>query len=370
MTDIATERHIAWISNRPVPAALQAVAQEAWSLHVCPQADAGSELPAAVAVAVVDGEELDAGLLARLEKAGVVSLVLGGEVTALPPTVIRASADVSPAELAGILHATAALQPALRLARVQAREASRSADHLDEEMRLASRLQQDFLPRRLPTVGPIRFAVLYRPASWVSGDIYDVTRLDETHVGFYVADAVGHGMPAALLTMFIKEAMQTKRISGNSYELVPPDEALFALNADLCRQNLSMCEFCTALYGIIDTTTGEFTMSRAGHPSPVHVTADGERHALKLSGPLLGVMDDATFQADTFCIAPGERLILYSDGLEDALCGKGGLDHGPMLDFFASREALSRQDLLMGLSQRLDELECEDDVTLLLVEHE
>src|SRR5580698_3113148 len=68
---------------------------------------------------------------------------------------------------------------------------------LDEELRLAARLQQDFLPKTLPRLGPVRFQTLYRPAGYVSGDLYDVFRLDEKHVGFYVADAVGHGVPAA-----------------------------------------------------------------------------------------------------------------------------------------------------------------------------
>src|SRR5277367_1401228 len=66
---------------------------------------------------------------------------------------------------------------------------------LDEELRLAARLQQDFLPKSLPQIGSIHFHTLFRPAGYVSGDLYDVTRLDEAHVGFYMADAVGHGMP-------------------------------------------------------------------------------------------------------------------------------------------------------------------------------
>src|SRR5688572_9036270 len=69
---------------------------------------------------------------------------------------------------------------------------------LDEELRLAARIQQDFLPKMLPQVGPVHFHTLFRPAGYVSGDLYDVTRLDERHVGFYIADAVGHGVPAAL----------------------------------------------------------------------------------------------------------------------------------------------------------------------------
>jgi len=68
---------------------------------------------------------------------------------------------------------------------------------VDQELRLDSRLQRDFLPKQLPTVGDIRFHVLYRPATWVCGDVYDVQRLDERFIGFYLADAVGHGVAAA-----------------------------------------------------------------------------------------------------------------------------------------------------------------------------
>src|SRR5256885_4306186 len=110
---------------------------------------------------------------------------------------------------------------------------------VDEEMRLAARLQQDFLPKTLPQLGKVRFHSLYRPAGYVSGDLYDVMRLDESHVGFYMADAVGHGMPAALLTMFIKNALITKQITPEGYRLLAPGETMAGLNDSIISQNLS-----------------------------------------------------------------------------------------------------------------------------------
>lgn len=95
---------------------------------------------------------------------------------------------------------------------------------LDEELRLAARVQQDFLPKSMPKVANVRFQTLFRPAAHVSGDLYDVMRLDESHVGFYMADAVGHGMPAALLTMFLKQALVTKDIFPGGYRLLEPAE--------------------------------------------------------------------------------------------------------------------------------------------------
>src|SRR5439155_5857770 len=122
---------------------------------------------------------------------------------------------------------------------------------VDDEMRLAARLQQDFLPKSLPQVGRVHFHTLFRPAGYVSGDLYDVMRLDEKHVGFYMADAVGHGMPAALLTMFIKNALVTKEIGAGGYRLLAPGETIAKLNEALVGQNLSYATFATAIYGLI-----------------------------------------------------------------------------------------------------------------------
>src|SRR4051794_26024267 len=157
---------------------------------------------------------------------------------------------------------------------------------MDDELRLAARLQQDFLPKSMPQVGRVRFHTLFRPAGYVSGDLYDVMRLDEQRVGFYMADAVGHGVPAALLTMFIKHALQTKEIDprGRGYRLLEPGETLRRLNERLIDQNLSHSTFATALYGTIDVDTLQVTVARAGHPHPIVLRADGSTETLKVEG--------------------------------------------------------------------------------------
>jgi sigma-B regulation protein RsbU (phosphoserine phosphatase) len=240
---------------------------------------------------------------------------------------------------------------------------------MDEQMRLAGRLQQDFLPRRMPQVDPLRFAALYRPAGWVSGDLYDVTRLDETHVGFYVADVSGHGMPAALLTMFIKKALQTKRIFGHAYRLVPPDASLAELNADLCDQDLPSCQFCTAVYGVMDVTSLTLTYAGAGHPEPILIRPDGSVALLRSPGGLLGVFPDATFPLRHVRLAAGDRVILYTDGLEGVL--PAGADGRPnVLGAFADWRKLTRQELLVRLAAQIGDGRTEDDVTVLVMDVE
>src|SRR4051794_22554360 len=141
---------------------------------------------------------------------------------------------------------------------------------IDRDLVLARRLQASFLPTTLPAVGRVRFAACYRPCGQVGGDFYDVLRLDEDHVGFYVADAMGHGVPASLLTVFLKKAVQTKEIADGSSRLLPPDEVLARLNRDLIAQELADLPFITMVYGLLDCRDGRLQFARAGHPHPLY----------------------------------------------------------------------------------------------------
>ena len=287
--------------------------------------------------------------------------------------------DAPVEELAAKLAAAEALQPRIRdlqneLAATRELHANttRTFEELDEEMRLAARLQRDFLPRRLAEVGPARFGVLYRPAGWLSGDIYDVARLDETHVGFYVVDAVGHGMPAALLTMFIKKALQTKRIVGNTYEIVPPHISLGELNTDICEQNLSSCQFCTAVYGVFDAETSTLVYSRAGHPEPILIHADGELEKLSLPGSLLGVFPQEQYHSRQVQLRPGDRLLLYTDGAEGVFRHDQAAQTRTIEDVFMQSIGMQREEMLLHLAAQIDESQegtrPEDDITILVMD--
>lgn len=192
---------------------------------------------------------------------------------------------------------------------------------MDEELRMAVKIQREFLPKALPRVGPFGFEVLWRPAGYVSGDIYDVIRLDEHHFGFFIADAVGHGVPAALMTIYIKQALRTKRIEANAprgYRLLEPRETLTLLNRALLEQDGGSTCFATAVYGIVDSRTGQTTLARAGHPLPRLLQADGTTTPLDADGPMLGVFDTDEFTQQTLVLQPGDRLLLFSDGFEMA----------------------------------------------------
>lgn len=190
---------------------------------------------------------------------------------------------------------------------------------VDQEMRLAGRLQRDFLPRLSMPIAGVTFETIYRPALWVSGDIYDIFRVDEHHVAFFVADAVGHGMAASLLTMFIKQAVIPKRIEGDAYRVLDPSEVLVHLNDVLVEQGLPNCQFVTACYALLDTRTLELRFSRGGHPYPVLIGADGSAVELKATGGLLGLFPREEYPSNQVQLGPKDKVLIFTDGIELAL---------------------------------------------------
>jgi phosphoserine phosphatase RsbU/P len=243
---------------------------------------------------------------------------------------------------------------------------------IDEELRLAARLQQDFLPKTLPQIGQIHFHTLFRPASHVSGDFYDVLRLDEKNIGFYIADAVGHGVPAALLTMFIKHALATKQIGAGGYRLLSAAETMTRLNDTLIEQALSAATFATALYGTINIETRQVTFARAGHPLPMVLRKNGQIESLDCEGGLLGVFPDEVFEQCTVTLEVGDRLLLVTDGVEVAFGNDIATSQQRWFDELNARRNLPAEQFLQEFGNLIDSandgISLRDDLTMLVLE--
>lgn len=323
-------------------------------------------------------------LLEQLHAWRIGTLVIDGPAEYIdrgePSLVAGAAGDVCSEELWGRLTTMACYRPLLERIERELTSMERLSKRLnrqfvevDQELRLASRLQQDFLPRQLPDVGSARFAAMYRPAGFVSGDVYDVRRVDEDHVAFYVADVMGHGVPAGLLTMIIKQAVTSKRVDGDGYSLLSPSETMSMLNRVLAAQDLPNCQFVTACYGLLNCKTLELSISRAGHPYPVRISADGNMTELKSEGGLLGLFAEEEFPTRLVQLAPGDKVVLVSDGLEAALPEGDSLD--PAVTWnerLRGLLSLPVEILVDSLSELLDEqegsLEPRDDVTVVALE--
>ncbi len=239
---------------------------------------------------------------------------------------------------------------------------------IDYQLQLAQRIQASFLPKNLPEVPHGRFAVHFLPRDRVGGDFYDVFRLDENHVGLYVADVMGHGVPASLLTIFVKKGVQTKEVFGRDYRLVPPEEVLGRLNKDLLEQHLSEQPFITMVYALYNHRDGIFRFARAGHPYPLYVPQTGEPMFWRQEGLLLGVAD-TTFPARSYPLNPGDKVLLYSDGLDSGRFESHLPGSDSMLAWATRHRHLSIQKFIDGLARDLFAAGGQpDDVTLLGLE--
>ena len=187
-----------------------------------------------------------------------------------------------------------------------------------QQLEMAGHVQRNFLPARLPHTDTVRWAAMFRPAEWVSGDIYDIARLDEEHVGFYLADAVGHSMPAALLTMFLKQAAVMRQTINDDYYIFKPWEVITTLNLRMSEQELAGCLFATCFYGLLNIKTLKLDYARAGHPYPILIRGE-ELIQLETRGGLLGIFPEADFEQKSIQLHPGDKLFVYSDGAEPLL---------------------------------------------------
>ncbi len=241
--------------------------------------------------------------------------------------------DIDPVHASIILWTLAQRQPAiqqlstdLKITEMSINSVHTEINKLHEELQSAACIQREYMPSKLPAIEGIDMGIIYRPASYVSGDIYDVIELDKDHTGFFLADAVGHGVPAALMTMVITQGLHKIEGKGENARIIEPGEALRRLNNTMTEHQGEQARFATAVYAIHNKRTNTITVAGAGHPPSLLVRSEsGDVEHLESDGPLLGVFPDVEFGQETITLRPGDVFIMYSDGFEVAFPNKGAV---------------------------------------------
>ncbi|MEO5918204.1 MAG: SpoIIE family protein phosphatase [Candidatus Limnocylindrales bacterium] len=294
----------------------------------------------------------------------VVPLVTQGELIGtlnLGPRLSEQEYSSDDRRLLGTLAAQAA--PAIRVAQLVREQAAEAGERerYAQELKVAQLIQQQFLPRELPQLRGWQIAAFYGPARVVGGDFYDFIDLGNGRIGVVVGDVTDKGVPAALVM-----ARTHSILRAEAPRLIDPGAVLARAN-DLLVPEMPARMFVTCLYGVLEPETGRFTFANAGHNLPYVRTADGVIE-LRATGLPLGLLPGIVYEETDSVIAPGEGVLLYSDGLVEA--------HDPnreMYGFPRLREAMATDDAGSELLDRLlEELhaftgsgwEQEDDITL------
>lgn len=226
------------------------------------------------------------------------------------------------------------------------------------DMEFAGKIQRHLFPRRLPGDERIEFDVRYFPHDVIGGDFYDVFEVEPHRFGVMIADVRGHGVSAALYTMWLKSLE-----SNFADRAGDPPAMISALNRTLARFVLTE-SFATGLYGVFDASTGAFTYSNAGHPPPLVYNAEtGNVRELESHGMPLGVASDETYTSSTVETAPGDLIFLYTDGLTDVTGTDGKMLNAARLGEIVAREMRrAREGLLDRVYQAV--LDLSRDVAL------
>jgi serine phosphatase RsbU (regulator of sigma subunit) len=184
---------------------------------------------------------------------------------------------------------------------------------LRRDLERAEVIQRALLPQAPPALDHFCIHAVYRPGSFVGGDLYDVVPLGGQHVAMYVADATGHGVTAAMLSVLFKQRLVL--FDGATGRPLSPAAVLAAANRALGDAVDAPGLFLTAAYALIDLETDTVTIASAGHPPVLHIGTGGTARLIRRSGPALGLVRDASYAEEELRLESGDRLLMFTDGL-------------------------------------------------------
>ncbi len=186
-----------------------------------------------------------------------------------------------------------------------------------EEVRLAAKIQHDLLPKDFPHVHGYDIAGRSLAAHMVGGDSYDCIPITPRRLAICLGDVSGKGLPAALLMANVQATLRAQTT------LDPSARECLARSNTLLFRSTSSDKFVTLFYSILDTETHQLQFTNAGHDPPILYATNGDIRRLKTGGIVLGIMEDYPFEQETVSLAPSDVLVIYSDGVAEAMNAQG-----------------------------------------------
>ena len=240
---------------------------------------------------------------------------------------------------------------------------------LEFELELAQSVQRSLLPQQVPTIPGLEVAAFSRPAQIVGGDYFDFFSWDDGAHGLAIADVAGHGISASLHMASVQTLLRT---------LVPASPSPVAVVQQLQRlllHNVHFSTFVTLFLAALDPATGQLTYCNAGHPPPLLFCSEGEPRGylrwLEPTGAAVALIEGLEFQAATTRMRPGDLLLLYTDGLTEAMNQNGEQFGRERLGQLAGQAStLPARALLQALRRGLEDFiggrSLSDDVTVVV----
>jgi serine phosphatase RsbU (regulator of sigma subunit) len=247
------------------------------------------------------------------------------------------------------------------------RRAEEDREREAQELSAARVIQQQLLPKELPSISGWRLASYYRPARAIGGDFYDFLELPDGQVALVAGDVTDKGIPAALVMTTTHSIFR-----GDAPGLVSPGAVLEQANNRLY-PDIPAHMFVTCLYAVLDPHSGRLRYANAGHNLPYVATADRVTE-LRARGMPLGAMPDMTYEENEAYLAPGESILLHSDGLVEAHNPAGEMFGFPRLQKIVENSS-GGEHLIDECLTELREFvgsdwEQEDDITLVTLQRD
>lgn len=278
------------------------------------------------------------------------------------------------------------LRTGQRLLALQARLEERNHElqaayqRIQRDLDAAGAFQKSLLPQESLDLPGTRFAWLFLPSQFASGDALNYFRVDEHRVAFYNFDVAGHGVAAAMMAMIVTQMLSPRFFCGLAVPPSPfagsPAAVMQSLNASLHQARLDG-HYLTCILGVLDTRSGQVRLVRAGHTLPVVVHPDGAVQVIDEEGGLpVGLFEDVAYHDIELTLQPGSRLCIYSDGVtecEDAAGRQYGLER--LAAFLRHTVALAAHDLPRTFEAEIRRwaggatTDFQDDISMLVIEH-